>query len=617
MRIVSILLFLFFFLFCTLSQVEAQKNKETLKTGGDLNETAIRQSAQDFIDRYTAEYVSLYTASSEAQWTAITEIKPGDTTNDVASQKAQEALATFQGKKTTIDSTRYFLARKEKLTELQVRQLKMILYLAGNSPELAKELVKQRLKRETEATSKLYGFTFTLNGKPVSTNTIDEILSTETNLQKRFDAWTASKEIGKELKNDLIALAELRNKTVQALGYPDFFAYQVADYRMSTDEMMKLNEGFIHTIWPLYREIHTYIRYELAKRYNVAVPEYLPAHWLTSRWGMNWSDLIELKDADIDGALKKLTAKDIISRGEKFYMSLGFNELPQIFWSKSNLYPYPADSAVKKKTHAETWHINLEDDLRALMCVEPNAYWWKVAHHELGHIFYFQTYSQPNVPILLRLGANRGYHEAIGDLIGLASTQLPYLKSQGLLPYDAKEDTMQKMFKEALDKIVFIPWSAGVMTNFEKNLYADNLPANQINARWWELVKKYQGIEPPAPRGEEYCDAATKTHIIDDAAQYYDYAISYFLLMQMHVHIANKILKQNPHATNYFGSKKTGDFLKSIMRWGQSRDWRQLLKQSTGEELNANAMMEYFMPLLKWLQDQNKGRKYSLPKKLS
>jgi peptidyl-dipeptidase A len=83
--------------------------------------------------------------------------------------------------------------------------------------------------------------------------------------------------------------------------------------------------------------------------------------------------------------------------------------------------------------------------------------------------------------------------------------------------------------------------------------------------------------------------------------------------MQLHMHIANKILHQDPHATNYFGSKETGDFLRNIMKWGQSRDWRQVLKESTGDELNAKAMMEYFHPLMTWLQQQNAGRNYTLP----
>ena len=34
---------------------------------------------------------------------------------------------------------------------------------------------------------------------------------------------------------------------------------------------------------------------------------------------------------------------------------------------------------------------------------------------------------------------------------------------------------------------------------------------------------------------------------------------------------------------------------------------------ATGDELNANAMLEYFSPLTAWLQEQNKGRTYTLP----
>ncbi|MGB0823389.1 MAG: M2 family metallopeptidase, partial [Alphaproteobacteria bacterium] len=63
---------------------------------------------------------------------------------------------------------------------------------------------------------------------------------------------------------------------------------------------------------------------------------------------------------------------------------------------------------------------------------------------------------------------------------------------------------------------------------------------------------------------------------------------------QFHDYIATKILKQDPRATNYFGNKEVGDFLKKVMRPGATRDWRELLKESTGEELSARAMLEYF-----------------------
>ena len=99
------------------------------------------------------------------------------------------------------------------------------------------------------------------------------------------------------------------------------------------------------------------------------------------------------------------------------------------------------------------------------------------------------------------------------------------------------------------------------MFAFEKELYADELPSERWNARWWEYVAKYQGIDPPAgPRGEEFCDPATKTHINDDPAQYYDYALATVFKHQIHEHVATKILKQSPRSCSYFGSRAAGDF---------------------------------------------------------
>ena len=40
------------------------------------------------------------------------------------------------------------------------------------------------------------------------------------------------------------------------------------------------------------------------------------------------------------------------------------------------------------------------------MSIEPNAEWFFTAHHELGHGHYFLSYTRPEVPPLLRIGAN-------------------------------------------------------------------------------------------------------------------------------------------------------------------------------------------------------------------
>ena len=81
-------------------------------------------------------------------------------------------------------------------------------------------------------------------------------------------------------------------------------------------------------------------------------------------------------------------------------------------------------------------------------------------------------------------------------------------------------------------------------------------------------------MTPPGGRDPELCDACTKTHINDDAAEYYDYALATLIKFQLHDHICTKILKQDVRACDYSGNKEVGAFLKGILSLGATRDWR-------------------------------------------
>lgn len=579
-------------------------------TNGDAER---QKTAQAFLDSFHTGYVQVYTTYSEAQWQSNTRIVEGDSSNAMAEQEAGKKFSDFVGNKKLTDRVRYFLNEQEKLTALQVKQLQAILYQAANYTQTAAEAVAKRIKAETDQTTTLYGYTYTVNGKPVTTNHIDEMLRTETDVQKRKKIWEASKEVGKKLKEGLVNLRGLRNKVVQSLGYDDYFTYQVSDYGMSSDEMVDLCKKINQELYPLYRELHTYARYELAKKYNIKeVPDYLPAHWLPNRWGQDWSAIAAVEGINLDSVLEKKSAEWIVKESENFYVSLGFPSLPATFYSKSSLYPLPPTANYKKNNHASAWHVDLKNDVRSLMSVQPNTEWFETSHHELGHVYYYISYTNPDVPPILRGGANRAFHEGIGSMVGMAAMQKPYLEAKNVLPPNTQSNDTLKLLQEALNFVVFIPFATGTMTMFEHDLYRHNLAPADFNSRWWQYARQYQGIVPPGDRGETYCDAATKTHINDDAAQYYDYALSYVLLFQLHDHIANKILKQDPHATNYLGSKEVGAFLKKIMAPGATRNWREVLKEATGEDLSLKAMVAYFQPLMGYLQEVNKGRKYTL-----
>jgi len=568
----------------------------------DTNPT--QERADRVLNLVNASYRALYTVNSEAQWLALTDVSPA---HDAGAEVAGKAYAAFNGNPAIIDETKALLLKRNELNALTIRELEHVLLNAAEGPMTNPKLVAARVAAETAQASTLNSFQFKLHGKVVTANDIDNLLESSTDLAERQAVWEASKESGKALKDGLIKLRGLRNGVAQEMGYHDYFALQVAGYGMTTDEMVKLNEEFMRVLRPLYLQLHTWAKYKLAEKYHQPVPKLIPAHWISNRWSQEWDGLAD--GADLTPYFKGRTAEFVIKSAEQFYTGIGFRPLPASFWVKSDLYPVAAGDARKKNTHASCWHLDLDTDIRSLQSIEPNPWWFTTAHHELGHGYYFMSYTRPEVPPLLRTGANPSFHEGFGELIALAASQSPYLKSLGILPPDLKVDDNAFLLSNALAPgIPFIYWSSGVMTHWEADVYAKDLPADQWNKRWWQYVREFQGIEPPAERSEEWCDAATKTHINDTPCYYYSYAVAQVFKYQLHDYIAKKILHQPPQACNYAGNKAVGDFLKSIMEKGATDDWRKILKDATGEDLSTRAMVEYYQPLMKWLEVQNKGR---------
>ena len=564
----------------------------------------VQARADRFLELVNAAYKGLYTVQQEAQWVASTDVSPA---HDAASETAGKAAAAFNGNPAIIREAQALLKEKKNLREVTWRELERVILNAAEGPMTNPDLVKARIEAETQQASVLNGFEFKLNGKPITANEIDNQLSTNRNLTERKAIWEASKESGVALKPGLVKLQKLRNGVAQELGYHDYFALQVASYGMSTEEMVELQDNFMREMRPLYLQLHTWVKHELAKRYGQPVPKRIPAHWLNNRWSQEWPGIVEA--ADMDPHFKGKTAEWVVKSAEQFYTGLGFAKLPQTFWERSDLYPVKPGETRKKNTHASCWHVDLEHDIRSLMSVEPNDQWFHTAHHELGHAYYFMSYTRQEVPPLLRIGANPAFHEGMGELISLAAGQVPYLQSLAILPPDFKADENAFLLNDALgNSVPFIYWASGTMTHWEADIYAHNLSPEQWNARWWKYVRDFQGVESPTERGEEFCDAATKTHINDNPAYYYSYAIATVLKFQWHDHIARKILHQPPQHCNYANNKAVGDFLRSIMEKGGTEDWRKVLKDATGEDLSTRAMVDYFKPLMAWLQEQNKGR---------
>lgn len=571
--------------------------------------TAEERDARAFLEVIAGVLQPLRTVANQTAWLAATDVTPEHT---AARAAADQAVAAVTGAKPVIEKTRALLKQEAALAPLTARQLRKLWLAAAETPATLPDMVARRVAAEARQSAVLDGYGFCLQRnaagrcvRPVSANDLDELLRKSRVLKERELAWTASKEIGRKLKPGLVELQELRNGLARELGYGSFYALQVADYGMSVAEMMALMDRTLAAVAPLYDQLHCFAKHTLAARFKQPVPRQLPAHWIGNRWAQSWPGLIET--ASLDPLFKSKSREYIVRAAEDFYVSLGLPRLPESFWTKSDLYPVDKSSTRKKNSHASAWNIDGERDVRSLMSVLPNAQWFGTAHHELGHVYYELAYDRPEVPYLLRAGANRAFHEAIGDLARLASGQIPYLRKLGIVRRGQEPPAADTLLAAALDSIVFLPFAAGTMSHFEHDLYEGALPPAEWQARWWQYAARYQGIQAPRPRGDELCDACTKTHVNDDPGQYYDYALASLIKFQLHDHVCTKILKQDVRACDYSGSAEVGHFLQGILTLGATRDWREVMREATGEDIGPRALLAYFEPLAADLEKRNLG----------
>lgn len=82
-----------------------------------------------------------------------------------------------------------------------------------------------------------------------------------------------------------------------------------------------------------------------------------------------------------------------------------------------------------------------------------------------------------------------------------------------------------------------------------------------MNADWWELRLRFQGIVPPIKRTERHLDAAAKRHIIADMP-YMRYFVALLLEFQIHASLCEAARHRGPlHTCDVYRSREAGRIL--------------------------------------------------------
>jgi peptidyl-dipeptidase A len=578
--------------------------------------------AQAFLDRAQSKLLELSTADARAGWVKSTFITYD--TEILAAKADQDTIAaTMQLAK---ESTRFSQLKMPEEMARQFKLLRLSLTLAApTDPKEAEELTQIAARMEGIYGSGKYcpGTSAGSGGKTAGSaakedcldlDRLSDILRTSTDPAKLLDAWRGWHTISPPLRPLFQRYVELGNKGARELGFSDMGAMWRSNYDMPADAFPPEMDRLWEQVKPLYLSLHAYVRWKLREKYGDLVPASgpIPAHLLGNMWAQEWENVYPLvapKDADpgydLTAILKGRGAKpvDMVKYAERFFTSIGFAPLPQTFWERS-LFVKPADRDVV--CHASAWDIDSVDDVRVKVCLEINAEDFSVIHHELGHDFYDRAYDKQ--PFLFRAGANDGFHEAIGDTIALSVTP-EYLKKIGLLPTvpDSSKDIGLLLYK-ALEKVAFLPFGL-MIDKWRWQVFSGQIPSDQYNQSWWKLREQYQGIAPPVARSEADFDPGAKYHIPANMP-YARYFLAYILQFQFHRALAQVAGCTAPlNRCSIYESKAAGDRLNAMLSIGASQPWPKALAALTGQEqMDATAILDYFAPLKKWLDEQNRGK---------
>jgi len=568
------------------------------------------EEARAFVDRTEAKMAALSQYVNKAAWVRATYI-----TEDTMWLEAK-ATAEFTDLATAaaIEAAKYDGVAVDAVTRRKLDILKRaVVAPAPQRPGAAEEMSTIATRLDSIYSSGK----FTFNGKQITLNDAEDVLASSRNPAELQAAWEGWHSISPVMKADYAKLVALENEGAAGMCYKDTGALWRSGYDMDPDAFAADTDRLWKQIEPFYKNLHCYVRARLSEQYGPAVqPRTGPirADLLGNMWAQQWGNIYPIvapkEDASpysLDTLLvdARYDATKMVKTGEGFYVSMGLAPLPETFWTRSQITRPEGREVV---CHASAWDLDDRDDIRIKMCTKVNGEDFYTVHHELGHNYYQRAYKDQ--PYIFKNGANDGFHEAIGDFVGLSALTPTYLNQIGLLQtVPGAEGDIPFLLKMALDKIAFMPFGL-LVDRWRWQVFDGTLTPDTYNDGWWKLRTQYQGITPPGPRPADAFDPGAKYHVPGNVP-YTRYFLAHVYQFQFHQAACRQAGWKGPlHRCSIYGDKEVGAKFNAMMEMGASRPWPEAMQAFTGQSQgDASAVAEYFKPLNVWLTKQNKGEK--------
>ncbi len=430
--------------------------------------------------------------------------------------------------------------------------------------QVSSELRERIVELEADVDLRFSRHRGVVGGEEVDDTRIKKILRGSDDPVERREAWEASKTVGAVVADDVRRLARLRNEAARSLGHRDWFALSLAKDELDEGKLAEtLAEADRATSSTFFRW-KSRLDERLAARFGCAVADLRPWHYADPFF----------QEAPPDGAVDLdplFAGTDLVELSRRTMQGVGL-DVDGIL-ARSDLFPREG-----KNQHAFCVDIDRAGDVRVLANLVPTHDSADTMLHELGHGVHDLGFDD-DLPWLQRsthLVATEGSALFFGALAG-TQRWLELLLGLDSGEAAALRDRLREA--RAVELAVFTRWVL-VMNAFERALYAD--PDADLDATWWELVQRHQGVTLPGDRAAP--DWAAKIHIAVAPVYYHTYLYGAIVALQLREALDMHVgpIVDNPAVGGFLGERFFGA--------GQSVRWDQLVTAATGMPLSVSVL---------------------------
>lgn len=541
---------------------------------GCVKKEDMTEEFKRFVKDYEAKAVPLFTEANTAYFNATISGKEEDYKK---AADLQVQLSKIYASKADFAKLKRFKDSNTIQDELLNRQLIKI-YNAYASSQIDEKKLEEMIRLQNETEKKFSTFRAEVNGKKITDNEVENTLKTSTDSKLLEASWSASKEVGGVINDNLIKLVKLRNEAARELGFKNYHEMSLKLSEQDPQEIENLLNELDNLTRDTFAKLKNDIDEHLAKKYNLPKEKLMPWHY-ENRF---FQEAPKIYNVNLDSYYKD---KDIVALTKNYYSGLG---LPiDNLVAKSDLFEKEG-----KYQHAYCTNIDKGKDVRVVCNVKPNYNWMGTMLHEFGHAVYDYNIDS-TLPWSLREPAHTFTTEAIAMMFGRMASNGQWLVDMVGISKEEKEKIADDSFKSLrLEQLTFSRW-VQVVYRFEKGMYEN--PNQDLNKLWWDLVEKYQMLIRPEGRNKP--DYASKIHIALYPAYYHNYLMGELLASQYYAYIVKNVLHSEDLKNQSFVYKpEVGKYLlDKVFKPGTKYYWNDMIEKATGEKLTAKYYAKQFV----------------------